>query len=99
MAAVSPLVELLRTSDMFLLMGYKAPLLRVNRALRSAVDVPHLRNIIWGRECGHCVRAGPSTWVFIEDLEGKPLIYLCVLCHRRIRLYDHEDHVADTDVN
>ena len=100
MSAIASLLELLRTSDMFLMLGHQAPLLRLNCALRSAVEVPHLHNVLWGRECGHCIRAKCVTWVFTEDNdEGQPIIYLCVLCAHRVRLWDHEDDEAEALAN
>jgi hypothetical protein len=63
------------------MLGYTLPTLRVNRELRSFIDVRHLHNVLWGKECGVCDRHVPRTFVFVcENDRGGQIIYTCFLC-------------------
>ena len=75
------MLQLLRASDLGRFLGYRLPLLRICRELRCHVEVLHLRNVLWGRECVACDRAGGRTWVFVDNVRvGGISFFECFRC-------------------
>ena len=96
MPASTQVFDLCVSQDAFIaFMGASFPLLRLHRGTRSAIDTRHLRNALWGKQCGHCDRRPRGTFVYVDETEeGKPNLYVCWLCkHGYIYEADMSDSV------